>query len=294
MKYALSKGILQFSIVSATTAIALTATTNAWSANLNFVSSRAALGADDIVNWNPSTNPITVNSVDPASANFSIQSARRLTVTGTQGGQYGPTSPNVANVRQQSSTPYTVGVNSPSPGNAVFQGSSFIDTGVWNGNFQGGDYVYWNNNGSGLLTLSFATPVSAVGTQLDSLFYHGTGLTGVTPFRGTITANYGSGLSQTFNADGETSALANGSATFFGVSSDSADITSVVFNTFDIPDITSSNPQQPNGYFNYAINSVSIRTTAQAVPEPFSILGTLFGGAAALKMRRKFKATNKL
>jgi hypothetical protein len=56
----------------------------------------------------------------------------------------------------------------------------------------------------------------------------------------------------------------------------------------------SPNPEEPNGYFNYAINSVSILTTAQAVPEPFSILGTLFGGAAALKMRRKFKATNKL
>jgi hypothetical protein len=302
MKYALSKGILQFSIVSATTAIALTATTNAWSANLSFVSSRAALGANDIVNWNPlpnntsPNNPITVNSVDPAPANFSIQSVGGLTVTGTQGGQFGPTRPNV---RQQSSTPYTITTidslgnvvpgNSPSPGNAVFQGESFIDTGVWNGNFQGGDYVYWNNNGSGRLELSFSTPVSAVGTQLDSLFYHGTGLTGVTPFRGTITAFYGSGpsaTSSTFAADGTTSALANGSATFYGVSSNSADITSVVFDTFDIP--------EGNSYFNYAINSVSIRTTAQAVPEPFSILGTLFGGAAALKMRRKFKATNKL
>jgi hypothetical protein len=284
MKYALSKGLLQFSIVSVTTAIALTTTTNAWSANLNFVSSRAALGANDIVNWNPNTNPITVNSINPAPANFRIQSAGGLTVTGTQGGEFG--SANV-NVRQQSSTPYTVGVNSPSSGNAVFQGSSRIDTGVWNGNFAGGDYVYWNNNGSGLLTLSFSTPVSAVGTQLDSLFYHDSATNfGTSPFRGTITAFYGSGASSTFSANGLTSALADNSATFYGVSSDSADITSIVFNTFDIPG--------GNNYFNYAINSVSIRTTAQAVPEPFSILGTLFGGAAALKMRRKFKATNKL
>jgi hypothetical protein len=293
MKYALKKSILQFSIVSATTAIALSTTTNAWSANLSFVSSRAALGANDFVDWNPTTNPITLNSTNPAPANFSIQSAGGLKVTGTLGGEFGPTAPNTANVRQQSST---VGLDSPPGGNATYRQDG-SDTGAWNGNFAGGDYVFWNNRGNGKLTLSFATPVSAVGTQLDSSFYSNySGSTGrVEDFIGTITANYGNGLSKTFSANGRTSALADNSARFFGVSSDSADITSVVFNTFDIPttaiDSTTGLPLG-DGYFNYAINRVSIRTTA--VPEPFSILGTLFGSAAALKMRKRFKATNKL
>jgi hypothetical protein len=38
----------------------------------------------------------------------------------------------------------------------------------------------------------------------------------------------------------------------------------------------------------------SITSTPTAVPEPFTIVGTLIGGAAALRMRKRFKATNKL
>ncbi len=41
----------------------------------------------------------------------------------------------------------------------------------------------------------------------------------------------------------------------------------------------------------FSINNV---TSASAVPEPFSIVGTLLGGASALRMRKRFKATNKL
>jgi hypothetical protein len=270
MKYAVNKSILQFSIVSATTAIALTTATNAWSANLSFVSSRAALGANDFVDW---SNPITPISSVPTS--FSTNSAGGIKVTGSQAGAFGE-------VRTQNPTSYIVGTNSPSGGNA-YQNSTF-----WNGNFAPNDAVYWNQ-GSGALTLSFATPVSAVGTQLDSLFYHDSATpAGTSPFRGTITAFYGNGASSTFSANGLTSALADNSATFYGVSSDSADITRVVFDTFDIPG--------GNNYYNYAINRVSLRTTSgvQAVPEPFSIVGTLFGGAAALKLRRRLKVTNKL
>jgi hypothetical protein len=271
MKYALSKGLLQFSIVSATTAIALTTATTAWSANLSFVSSRAALGANDFVDW---SNPITQIASVPAT--FSTISAGGITVTGSQAGAFGE-------VRRQSSTPFAVDANSP--------GSATANTTFWNGNFAPNDAVYWNKGSANLasgLTLSFATPVSAVGAQLDSLFYHGSGTNDpISPFRGTITAFYGSGASQTVNVNALTSALADNSATFFGFSSDSADITGVLFNTTDLIN---------NDGFNFAINRVSLRTTSgvQAVPEPFSIVGTLIGGAAALKMRRKFKATNKL
>jgi hypothetical protein len=285
MRDAVKKSILQCSIVSATTAIALTSATNAWSANLNFVGSRDALGANDFVDW---SNPITrLTDASPTSSiptTFSTISAGGITVTGSQNGAFGE-------IRRQSSTPYTVGVNSPSDANALAN-STF-----WNGNFAPNDAVYWNNGSGGGLRLSFSTPVSAVGTQLDSLFYHGSAADDptsefynnpISPFRGTITAFYGNnGDSLTRDFNGTTNALANNSATFFGFTSDSADITSVVFTTTDLVN---------NGGENFALNRVSLRTTSgvQAVPEPFSILGTLFGGAAALKMRRRLKATNKL
>jgi hypothetical protein len=273
----LTQGLLRFSIVSATTAIALTTATTARSANLNFVSSRDALSANDFVDWSNPINIVSGNG-NGAPANFTTLSAGGLTVTGSQAGEFGE-------VRTQSSTPYTVGVDSPSTGSAT--GNSTL----WNGNFAPNDAVYWNKgsaNSTSGLTLSFATPVSAVGAQLNSLFYHGSGQVGVSPFRGTITAFYGSGSSQTVNVDDAiTSALADNSARFFGFTSDSADITSVVFNTTDLVN---------NDGFNFAINRVSLRTTSdvQAVPEPFSIVGTLIGGAAALKLRKRLKVTNKL
>ena len=281
MKCAASKSILRFSIVSATMAISLATTTNAWSANLNFVSTRAALEANDFVDWSNTITPIT-NA--PPATTFSLNSAGGLTVTGSQAGAFGE-------VRRQNPTPSIVGTNSPSPSNA-YQNSTF-----WNGNFAANDAVYWNQ-GSGALTLSFSTPVAAVGTQLASPFYRSSDRANL-DFLGTITANYGSGLSQTFRANGRTNALADNSAAFFGVRSDSADITSIVFNDFDIPTTTidpSTGLPLGSGYFNYAINRVSFSTSAsaQAVPEPFSILGTLFGSAAALKMRKRFKANNKL
>jgi hypothetical protein len=38
----------------------------------------------------------------------------------------------------------------------------------------------------------------------------------------------------------------------------------------------------------------AVATTPTSVPEPFTIVGTLIGGAAALKMKKRLKATNKL
>jgi hypothetical protein len=46
------------------------------------------------------------------------------------------------------------------------------------------------------------------------------------------------------------------------------------------------------GRIRYA--DVAIGSVSQQVPEPFTIVGTLIGGAAALRMRKRFKATNKL
>jgi hypothetical protein len=285
MKYAMKVGILQASIFSATAAIALSTTTDAWAANLVFVNNRADVGADDFINWAsplsvaPRPNPL----VNPTQ--FTISSNRGLTVTGNQNGAPGA-------VRIQNPTASIVGVNSPYNANAT-QNSTF-----WNGNFAPNDAVYWNQ-GNGPLSLSFATPVSAVGTQLDSLFYKDSNdsdpnnpdrtqnlPTQTSPFRGTITAFLVDGSSETFSATGLTNALANNTAAFFGVKSASANITRIEFDTFDIP--------SGSRYFNYAINGVSIATAATAVPEPFTIVGTLLGAGSALKMRKRFKANNKL
>lgn len=274
MRATLKQGLLQFSIVSATTAIALTTTTNAWSANLNFVSSRAALGANDYLDW-PSTIPQSTSS--------SLNSANGIGVTVSQAGA-------IVETRVQNSTPYIIGINSPSNSTAT------ANTSFWNGNFAGGDSVYWTRGSANAdgLRLSFDTPVSAVGAQLNSLFYHNSSYEDPSKsvagfdafqFRGTITAYNGSTVLGTYSLPGLTTAAADDSAQFYGFTSDAADITSVTFNTTD--------PFNNDG-FNFAINRVSIRTAAQEVPEPFSIVGTLFGGAAALKLRKRLKVTNKL
>jgi hypothetical protein len=44
----------------------------------------------------------------------------------------------------------------------------------------------------------------------------------------------------------------------------------------------------------YAFDIINVNNTATAVPEPFTIVGTLIGGATALRMRKRLKATNKL
>ncbi len=47
----------------------------------------------------------------------------------------------------------------------------------------------------------------------------------------------------------------------------------------------------------FAFDILNVTTASAAstpVPEPFTIVGTLLGGASALRMRKRFKATNKL
>jgi hypothetical protein len=48
------------------------------------------------------------------------------------------------------------------------------------------------------------------------------------------------------------------------------------------------------GTIRYADVAIGSIPDATAVPEPFTIVGTLVGGTAALRMRKKLKATNKL
>ena len=50
-------------------------------------------------------------------------------------------------------------------------------------------------------------------------------------------------------------------------------------------------PNQPNTANQVLFDNVSLNT-ATLVPEPFTIIGTLVGGKAALRMRKKLKSTN--
>ena len=50
-------------------------------------------------------------------------------------------------------------------------------------------------------------------------------------------------------------------------------------------------PNQPNTANQVLFDNVSLNT-ATSVPEPFTVIGTLVGGTAALRMRKKLKSTN--
>jgi hypothetical protein len=50
----------------------------------------------------------------------------------------------------------------------------------------------------------------------------------------------------------------------------------------------------PGGSFSQAIiDNIQFNSAAQSVPEPFTIIGTLVGGTAAMRMRKKLKSVNK-
>jgi hypothetical protein len=51
-----------------------------------------------------------------------------------------------------------------------------------------------------------------------------------------------------------------------------------------VPDLISGLPDRPS----------TLPPDSTSVPEPFTVIGTIMGGAAAFRMRRKYKATNKM
>jgi hypothetical protein len=277
MKRISTVGVFQLSIASAIGAIAIAgAATSAQSATLSFVGSSAALGANDTVNW---SSPTLTGLPSATPTNLKIQSTGGLTVTGTQNG-------GGASILQQNPTGFLL---SATNANAL-QTPTIADdpasrNGLWNGNFAPGTSVLYSNGNLGGLTLSFATPVSAVGAQINSVFYRNS--TGTPGFQGTLTAFATDGTSQTFNAAGFTDGTAGNTAAFWGVRSTAADISSIVFRSFGTP-----TPVAPFDD-NFAIGSLSI-VNPTAVPEPFTIVGTMIGAASAWKMRKRLKATNKM
>src|SRR6516225_4272406 len=91
--------------------------------------------------------------------------------------------------------------------------------GLWDGNFAPGDILF-STGSSGPLTLSFTTPLHAVGAQIASNFYGS--------FTAQIQAFDGAALLGTFSENGVETTSADGSAIFLRVQDTTADITSVI------------------------------------------------------------------
>ncbi len=80
---------------------------------------------------------------------------------------------------------------------------------------------------------------------------------------------------------------------FGGTFTNGSDTTNLNFTSFsfEVDNFDSTNPlnTSPNGSFSF----VATVPGATAVPEPFTIIGTMLGGTAAIRMRKKLAATAK-
>jgi hypothetical protein len=197
-------------------------------AGLVLVTSRASLGANDGIDWGhlgPQFTPIP----------------NPVTVTTTLGGS--------VVVAQQSGAGYRLDQN--------------LATG-FSGNFALNDHLYYTGfvQGSanqGPVTLTFAAPISGVGTQIEPDF--NTGDQG--SFQGFVTAydSMGNALA-TFTENGKYNSAQDNSAMFIGVSDSIAEIAKITFG------LTSA----PVNNADFVINQVSIANQSPAaVPEPASL-----------------------
>ena len=124
----------------------------------------------------------------------------------------------------------------------------------------------------GPLTITFNSPVSAVGTQIATD-------DATTPYSVNIFAyDLSNTLLGNFTIGATSSLSLDNTAQFLGVRSDVANISKIVY----------SSSESNRGF---GINALSI---AQPVPEPLTIIGTIIGGAAAWKMKKKIKSIDKL
>jgi hypothetical protein len=221
---------------------------------ITLVTDRAALGENDRVDWS-SLGPI----VSPAPFkvlpnNLATTSAWGLGVNIS----IPETSPIIPPLLFQTSSP-----------------PSGIPT-----NFATGDFILFTGlipgpapaiGNPGPLMITFDTPVSAVGTQIAAD-------DATTPYTVNILAyDLRNTLLGNFTIGATSSTALDNSAQFLGVSSDVANISRIVYST-----------SQTNRAL--GINALSI---VQPVPEPLTIFGTIIGGTAAWKMKRKLKSIAK-
>lgn len=169
----------------------------------------------------------------------------------------------------------------------------------FSGSYDPTNFTLSNTNGNGTVNTSGA-PTSIALTGSDGGGLSGAGLTNY-----TATAA-GSGLFSfdwsysTFDVDGPLydpfSVLINGAATQLtnnnGASSQIGSFSTAV-NNGDIIGWRINTTDNGAGAATVAISNFSAPITPTSVPEPFTVIGTLVGGTAALRMRKKLKLANK-
>ncbi len=162
-------------------------------ATVVLVTSRAALGGDDFVDWGQLGAANThVENPSPFVSNSGF-------ITGTVGRE------NQGDLQRRNENP---------PG-----------SGGWNGNFAPGDRLIWTNNLAGAMLIDFDSPVAGLGAQIqmDRLL----GL-----FDATIEVyDVLNNLLASFTIQGDSNNNKDNSAVFIGVLSDSANIDHIVLFT---------------------------------------------------------------
>ena len=134
----------------------------------------------------------------------------------------------------------------------------------WSGNFASGEALLWNL-GNGPMQFSFSNALRGGGAQIQNNFFG--------PFTAVIEAFNSGGTSLgSVTRAGDSTGAGDGSAIFIGLLSDQADIARITFNV--------------NGSNSFAINNLSLNTTATAIPTPALLPGLIGLGVAALRKRK--------
>jgi hypothetical protein len=241
--------IFTVSAVISTIVVNLAMPVRTWAITL--ISDRATIGETDRVDW---------SSLGPVNPPFKV--LPNSFSTASKGG---------LGINVDIPTATTPGITPP----LVFQTSNRgIPT-----NFASGDFVLLTGlkpgpppaiGNPGPLTINFDRPVSAAGAQIA--------VDDVPAFTAFVSAfDRQNNLLGNFSIGGTSSLALDNSAQFLGVSSDTANISRLVYSSSE-------------GNRAVGINSLSV---SEPVPEPLTIFGTIIGGAAAWKMKKKLNSTTK-
>lgn len=229
----------QLTLALAGTVLAALGTANAAQA-LTLVTDRAALGANESVDW---------RVLNPTGSFISIPSP--FSVTGSGGTQVTGSLPDVPNS-------FFTGIN---------QGDN---QGGFAGNFAPGTALLLNQNRNpnetfGTMTFAFSNAVRGIGTQIQVNRFG--------PFTAFIEAFDSSGNSLgRFSRNGISDDSADNSAIFIGLLSDQLDIARVTLST------------DPTN--NFAINQLSLNSSATAIPTPALLPGLIGMGIATFRKRK--------